>query len=613
MEPPSGPDPRQFLSIDWVAASSGRDDQSLFASKPVSVSPPPQRKLSALDLTGIHNENPLQRKGSLRRVSPHQSIEELRRQAEITPPDYLTDSEYFELANFLCDHMTEEEVKAIPSEILRRFAKQAIRDVKYMQALIKKAINEQDKIPAGIRATIIGKLFGLQEAYDTLLHDFKACKRTFSCGDTLLEERDVLNPIDSSERYVLLTNPRDMTQELKNRWKQLIRYMDQLRATMPAPSECCPAQLVPNIRRASFQEKMPVAERRMTDNARPKFEALKSCIGEMEENWRVLETMIRNGSIPPFVKADAVNFHVCLPNQAKPLPPCYDVSQLVVDTTSRFVQEKAAPGIAASHWLVSGKSKSSDLDSRKEFFRDKASAEACKKRLDDEDRRKRKEAKMRKGELSLSVPSVKTVSRVNPKPSEYFEFQPVSLDTLQQVLDKGKLLIRQAKQPLEDLIASTAGQDELTEDQYELFLQHYATLQKSIEMWHKHFPSVQEVYDFVYEEDSVLKKGVRAILSGAARGAHILQLSSEKKKHRQFERRTTDTALSAKNRRQIDRHGSLPDLMLSAGRPVFQMQTIPPTPSPTSSGSPYPSASVSASASTSPERLSPEEKESNGV
>ena len=593
MEPPTGPNPNQFLSIDWATTSSGRDDKSMLAGKPVSVLPVTQKKLAVLDLTGIHDANPLHRKSSLRREPRHESIEELRRQVEITPPDYLTDSEYLELSHFLCEYITEDDVRAIPPQILRRFAKQAIKDVKYMQALVKKAINEQDKIPEGIRRTIIGKLFGLQKAYDTLLQDFKACKRTFACGETIYEERSVLNPIDSSERYVLLTNPRDMVQELKNRWKQLIRYMDQLRATMPAPSECCPAQMVPNIKPAEFHERIPLAKRRMMDYARPKLEALKSCIEKMEDNWKVLETMIRNKRIPPYVEAEAVNFHVCLPNQAKPLPPCYDVSHLAVDTTSRFAEEKADSGITTNPRLISKESKPSDLDSRKEYFQDRASAEAQKKRLDDEDKRKLKEAKKRKGELSLSVPSMKPVSRFNPKPAEYFQYQPVSLDTLEQVLHNGNLLIRQAKLPLNDLIASTVGKDELTEDQYELFLQHSATLQKSIEMWYKHFPSIQEVYDYIYEEDNFLKKGVRAILSG-----------TKKQKQKHLERRNSMT-LSTKSRLQIGRHGSLPDLSPSAGRPVFRMETFPPTPSPTSPGS---SCLTSSS-----RRLSPEEKESDGV
>ncbi len=617
MSAPQKSKPSQFLSVGWTAASPATHSDSAeqeksakFFGKMVGLSPSFQREFKALDLSTVHDENPLHKRLSLRKAHGHpyesesESVEELRRKVEINPPKYLSDNEYFKLSRFLCNVLSKKEIEELSPQILRRFAKQAIKDVKYIQALARKAIAEQDKIPVGIKATIVGKLFGLQEAYGTLLKDFKACKRTFACGDTVFEERVVLNPTDRTGCYSILTRRTDMVVELKNRWKQLIRAMDQLRAKMPAPSECCPALVVPNMNLADFPEKMPVDQRRKIENACLRLKALQTCIGEMEENWGVLKSMIQKGEIPSYVKADTVNFHVCLPNQAKPLPPSYDISNLATDMSStgmsrEVVQEKAAPTMT-SQWIISKESEPSDLDPKKDYFSDSVSAEAQNKKLDREDTNKRKAAKKSKEEISLSVPPDIVVS-VNPKPAGYFEVQPVLHDLLEQVTDKGRLLVRQTKQPVDDLIVSVAGKKELTEDQYALFMQYYETMQKSIEMWKKHFPSIQEVYDYIYAEDSVLKKGVRAVLAEAVKGIHMLQYPAEKKQ-KPFERRTSDLALSIKSTSRMHRRGSLPE-GLSLGKSVFRMETIPPTPTPTSS----PSGSGSPRLPQSPEGVSQED------
>ena len=607
-----------LLSVDWTTAHPVKKsgDQPTFAKKNVSASPNTRRKLEALDLTKTSGTdiNPLHKK-SVRenfRMPVEESVEDLRRKSGITPPDYLTDSEYFELSKLLCDRLSDDEIDAIPSQVLKRFARQAIKDVNYMTMLARKGVAEHDKIPKSIRPTVLAKLLGLQKAYSTLLIDFAACKKTFARGDKIQEEREVYKPIDDTNRYMLMTSPTDMVVLLKNRWKQLIRYMDQLRDMMPAPSECCSGQPIPNILLAQSPVKMPLDEKRMMFNVLPKMESLRDHIHQMEDNWSALEAAINSGKIPPYVVADKFQFHVCLPNEAKPLPPSYDITSLVNSKSSRFASEMAAPKTLIISQEVSKNSESAELDSRKEFFSSEAEAQARKKELDLADKEKLKATKKNRAKLSLNVPDVKQVSSANPKHKEYFGYQPVALDTLRQALNKGKRLTEQAAHPLNGLIIGTKDKYELTEDEYGIFQETYEKLKQSVELWGTHIPSIQQVYDFVYEEENLLKKGARAVshqLKGAVRTASNVQppYLEEKKRKTLFQRRTTDTDLAQQNKEgqkgKVGRTDSSPQLSVAV---PTMLPVIPPTPSPSGS-----SGSGSPRFTPSPEHKSSEERKTN--
>ena len=600
MSVPQKPKPSLLLSIGWTPALQttspkspdlgAREKSVEFSGNTVSLSPAPQRKLEALDLkTSVafiekspHKE--LSRRKIHGQLFKSESAEELRPKAAISPPKHLYDNEYFELTRFLCGCLPANEISP---QSFCRFAEQAIKDVKYMQAFAQKAILEQHKIPVGMKKTIIEKLRGLNKLYKTLIDDFETCKITFAYGETISAERTVLNLTDNTGRYLMLTSQTDMAMELKNRWKQLIRGMDQLRAKMPAPCDYCPDRVVPDISLAEFPERMSVNQRRKMENAHSKLQALQACIGQMEDNWKVLKTMISEGEVPPYVIANTDNFHVLLPNQVKPLPPSCDITQLATDEPRTLAERNVAA--SARRWVISSQSESSALESLRVLFPTKESAEEKKKELDEEDERKKNAAKKKKAEkkseeeLTLSVPAGKSVAILNPKPEDYFQFQPVLLDLLEQVQQRGQLLVSQAKQPLNDLIENVAEKKELTEDQYELFKQHYRTMYESIELWNTHFPSFQELYEHIYQEDSALKKGVRFVVAGAVKGIHKFQHAINPAK---LVRRASDLTVRKEGSRLWKRRGSLQEISLPVGKPLFQMETVPPTPTPTPAPSP---------------------------
>lgn len=569
----------QLLSADWQPQHQVAGGAQMFASK--SVSPlVNDRSSSYLDLSKVEDKSPLPQSGKLLRRGSFAKLSDPPPEATpsalpkaIMPPKHLEEREYAELCHLLCDRMTDPHAR-LSIRQLSRFCEQAIKDLKYLRSLAKKGIENQDKIPAGIRKTVVAKLLGQQKSYDTLIETFNDCLKTFKKGTTVKTEYNVYHSIDFPDQpWVLITTQTDMLIEMKKNWKMLIRFMEQWRSVMPAPAQFCdnyrtmtPDQMTSL---ATIQENDPVP---FYDRVRE----LLRCAKQLQAGWKVLEANTINGKISKFTRPVEEDQHhaVKLPQEVNPLPPLHDLTNVFGDP------EKTAPAPFRCTWCISGRSDNSELPTHKKYFSSEKEAKTNREKL----LMAAKKSKPQRGVLAESLTvSQSAIVLFEPKPEDYFKYQPVAEGTLNQVQQKGLLRINQALPSLEALCKQLKAGKILRGDENERYSEICTLVEQSLALWNKHIPSLQSTLDSIYLSDR------KALLARQAKEKfRQLHLPAGTPITKLLERRATDQELSPRTtaRRLINKL-SLPDVQFPG--PQLTIALIPPTPSPSaslSSGSP---------------------------
>ena len=561
-----------------------------FAHRSVAPKPTLTRASSYFDLSKVEDKSPLPKPGKLSHARSFMNLSGLPPSPDepktIMPPEFLEEHEYITLCHLLCNRLELPHEVLSPKQLCR-FCEQAIKDLEYLSALANKCIKNQIKVPAGIRLMIIVKLLGQVQSYDTLIKDFKDALKTFKKNTTIKSEIDLYPSVNfPAKPWVVTTSQTDMLIEMKKNWRLLVRFMELWRAVMPAPSQYCSWRKTMTPEMLKAISSLPKKHEKDPVPLKERANQLRCNAYQLQENWKALDVLVSAGKIDKFALPtdEALKHIVRLPQEIHALPPVHDLTELYAD------EEKTAPKRFMSGWCIPNVLESSELSTRKQYFETKKQAQANCKLL--KTKAKKKSSKSAGLAVSVTVPRPE-IMLLNPKPENYFDYQPIADATLQQVLKKGSLRIRQAIPPLEGLCEKLERGAEVTEEEYGRFREICETVRESLNLWERHIPSLQSILDSIYASEGKLSQRAKVV---SEKFKSLYQDSHKPKPMKPLKRSTTETEMSpATTAKKLFSKLSMPELLAEQEKEPKQrsdpiaLGVIPPTPSPSaslSSGSP---------------------------
>ena len=402
------------------------------------------------------------------------------------------------LANLIMNRLSEDEKLAIPAKELELFCEQAMGDMNYLIELSEKILTNLKllNLPETAAKAIRNKLEQAREPYQFLKQDIDSCLEQFKKGQ-YKEVRRFTQAVSLDKpggRSHLVTVTTDYVDKLIYAWTYALRYQEEWRKAMPAPSEIIEGATLPDMGAPDPKKesaKMLAAQLvKDTETMISLWNELEARVGPAKKrtlSYKTVETRATPSSpvkqLPALVPAPYGDrpHNASFTTEHYQLPVVFDFGKSVdIQNPEIF-----------SRWVMSDKK---EYETRKEeTFESMEEAEKALEDAENEDRNNPERfgiSRQQEGGIETCYAAVTT------RPGQYFKYQPVAKHALQELVEVGKTNTRKVNDQATMLARDNFENDRFNKQQRgdwrnlrkELF-------EKSCGLWSLRIPSLQETVD----------------------------------------------------------------------------------------------------------------------
>ena len=411
------------------------------------------------------------------------------------------------LANLITGRLSEDEKLAISVTTLEKFCLQAMADLQYMVELSSKMLLNIHllKVHETALKAIGSKIEDIQGPYRFLKEDIDDCLKHFLRGG-YTEDKYTVEPLsmDHPEGKCRLVKTRtNFLDKLVCCWIYLLRNQEEWRKTMPAPEEIMKEAELPD----------PMEEASDSKSAMDRVTKLYKDSEKMAVLWKKLEEWVKpvsqqpgrrgavSGASAPAETTKRLPNLISAPYGSSPHNATFTVECYQLPVAFDFGKSVQTENSEVFSGWVLPRNRSYETRTE-EIYETRKGAEKALEALGQE-RQDNPEALVveRKGHEKAIV---KYFDPVITRPVNYFEYQPVAINALEELVRIGKnntrkvntsaFMLQGAKFPKDRFSSRQKGEwrdlrKELTE--------------KSCELWSLRIPSLQEAVDMICEERQI--------------------------------------------------------------------------------------------------------------
>ncbi|GAA4649485.1 hypothetical protein GCM10023116_17590 [Kistimonas scapharcae] len=432
---------------------------------------------------------------ALKPLSRATSFQDLRITVN-NPPEHMAPYEYFYLSSFLCKRMEDNDFSTYQ---LFRFAQQATMDLDYLELLAEKVkkMKETDNmfLPKRVCDTIYDNIGRLMQSFHLLRGDLKRCMSAFSDNKRIDREWSVRTVFkDEEERYVVTVSADNMVELCRSKCKSLIFYMDKFRESLPA------------IFRFYRQEKLPdhmdINNKKSDMSVEERFAKLDECRAKMGRNCDCLQQTLSSSPRQALVFYKQEHHSVHLPDE-KPVPPVRNLGEVnILRKEGEQVLKDRRPS-SANGWVIEEASPLSLMEPEYHSFNsmEEANAFVAAGRSQQDTECRLEESKV--------MPAIRLGVDVNPKPKDYFCYQPVPRALLEDILKQGQELVRKMNVSREETSRGIEQKTKLSEKEWQTIDDLCGYVKKFEALWSIFIPSIQTLCDQILEMEVTMHEKER--------------------------------------------------------------------------------------------------------
>ena len=418
-------------------------------------------------------------------------------------PDFIESSQRYNLlANLIMGQISEDEKLAIPAEILNQFCLQAMAELQYLVQLGGKVEENIKllKLPKIAVDAIKSKFEKTQEPYTALKEDVDNCLKQFKAGQYKTTRRFIepLSMDDPEGPSRLVTATTHYVDKLICAWIYVLRNQEEWRKAMPAPSEIIRATLPDAMAGNPKTDSAAQLTRQLVEHSQQMMKHWEQLGNKVGASSQILSTYQKvkrpAASAPPVKKLPELiptpygdtPHCATLTIEKFQLPVFFDLGKSVTIKDSEKYSARLLPNKKVYEF-----STTENFDSKDQALQ----------ALNDAENYARKNPDLYGVNRESSDGVDRFLEPVDARPAIYFNYQPVAIHSLKELVTVGTKNALKVHAPADVLAHDRFKNDRMNKTQREDWRGMRKQLaEDSCKLWSLRIPSLQEAIDVCCQE-----------------------------------------------------------------------------------------------------------------